>query len=165
MCSRIPGASSCALHRSTPSVVAVSRLAAAYVLALPVTPVRRAWGTLLQRRVPPALLGRVPSLDSFVSLSLMPLSMAPAGPVSGLMDRPRPSLLAGLAPPVLAVVAVLAARLPHETRLRPRVGSRPHTRQALPAERLDRSREPVVGQHDRDHPAERHGAGSWSVTY
>src|SRR5687768_7515839 len=31
------------------------------------------WGTLLQRRVPPALLGRVSSLDFFVSLSFMPL--------------------------------------------------------------------------------------------
>ena len=34
------------------------------------------WGTLLQRRVPPHLLGRVASLDFFVSVSLMPVSMA-----------------------------------------------------------------------------------------
>ncbi len=40
------------------------------------------WGTLLQRRVPPDLLGRVASLDFFVSVSLMPVSMALAGPVS-----------------------------------------------------------------------------------
>ena len=111
MCSGIPGAPSCAPHRSTPSVVAVSLLAAAHVLALPVPPVRHAWGTLLQRHVPPALLGRVSSLDFVVSLSLMPLSMALAGPVSGLIG-PAATLLAGLAPPVLAVVAVLAARLP-----------------------------------------------------
>ena len=32
------------------------------------------WGTLLQRRVPPHLLGRVSSLDFFVSLALMPVS-------------------------------------------------------------------------------------------
>jgi hypothetical protein len=38
------------------------------------------WGTLLQRRVPPHLLGRVSSLDFFVSLALMPVSMALAGP-------------------------------------------------------------------------------------
>ena len=47
------------------------------------------WGTLLQRRVPPHMLGRVASLDFFVSLSLMPVSMALAGPVSeaiGLRD-------------------------------------------------------------------------------
>ena len=51
------------------------------------------WGTLLQRRVPPALLGRVSSLDFFVSLSFMPLSMALAGPVSEVIgltdDLPR----------------------------------------------------------------------------
>ena len=34
------------------------------------------WGTMLQRRVPPHLLGRVSSLDFFVSLALMPVSMA-----------------------------------------------------------------------------------------
>ena len=39
------------------------------------------WGTLLQRRVPAAMLGRVSSLDFFVSLALMPVSMALAGPV------------------------------------------------------------------------------------
>ena len=40
------------------------------------------WGTLLQRRVPPHMLGRVASLDFFVSISLMPVSMALAGPVA-----------------------------------------------------------------------------------
>jgi MFS family permease len=70
------------------------------------------WGTLLQRRVPPALLGRVSSLDFFVSLSLMPLSMALAGPVSELVGSSATFLVAGLAPPLLAVVAVLAARMP-----------------------------------------------------
>ncbi|MGY1642145.1 MFS transporter [Geodermatophilus sp. SYSU D00703] len=70
------------------------------------------WGTLLQRRVPPALLGRVSSLDFFVSLSLMPLSMALAGPVSELIGSSATFLVAGLAPPLLAVVAILAARMP-----------------------------------------------------
>jgi MFS family permease len=70
------------------------------------------WGTLLQRRVPPALLGRVSSLDFFVSLSLMPLSMALAGPASALIGSTALFLVAGLAPPVLAVAALLAARLP-----------------------------------------------------
>jgi MFS family permease len=70
------------------------------------------WGTLLQRRVPSALLGRVSSLDFFVSLSLMPLSMALAGPVSGLIGSTATFLVAGLAPPLLAAVAVLAARMP-----------------------------------------------------
>lgn len=39
------------------------------------------WGTLLQRRVPRHMLGRVSSLDFFVSLALLPLSTAIAGPV------------------------------------------------------------------------------------
>ena len=38
------------------------------------------WGTLLQRRVPDELRGRVSSLDWFVSLGLLPLSLALAGP-------------------------------------------------------------------------------------
>jgi len=69
------------------------------------------WGTLLQRRVPPAMLGRVSSLDFFVSLAFMPLSMALAGPVSELIGVPATFLLAGLTPPVLAVIAIAAARL------------------------------------------------------
>ncbi|MGY1747163.1 MFS transporter [Blastococcus sp. SYSU D00695] len=69
------------------------------------------WGTLLQRRVPPALLGRVSSLDFFTSMSLMPLSMALAGTVSEAIGLTATFLLAGLAPPVMAAVALLAARL------------------------------------------------------
>src|SRR3954466_7359656 len=70
------------------------------------------WGTLLQRRVPPALLGRVSSLDFFVSLSFMPLSMALAGTVSQVIGLTATFLIAGLAPSLMAVVAILAARLP-----------------------------------------------------
>jgi MFS family permease len=70
------------------------------------------WGTLLQRRVPPELLGRVSSLDFFVSLSFMPLSMALAGTVSQVIGRTTTFLVAGLAPPLMAVVAIVAARLP-----------------------------------------------------
>ena len=70
------------------------------------------WGTLLQRRVPPELLGRVASLDFFVSLSLMPISMALAGPVSELIGLPETFVIAGVAPGVVAVVAIWWARLP-----------------------------------------------------
>jgi len=70
------------------------------------------WGTLLQRRVPPALLGRISSLDFFVSLSLLPVSMALAGPVSELIGLTPTFLVGALAPPVFAVVAILAAGLP-----------------------------------------------------
>lgn len=69
------------------------------------------WGTLLQRRVPPAMLGRVSSLDFFVSLVFMPISMAIAGPVGELIGIPVAFLAAGAVPVVLAVLTLLIARL------------------------------------------------------
>ncbi len=72
------------------------------------------WGTLLQRRVPPELLGRVSSLDFFVSLSLMPVSMALAGPVAELIGLRTTFLVAGAMPGVIAMVAILWARLPQD---------------------------------------------------
>ena len=72
------------------------------------------WGTLLQRRVPPEMLGRVSSLDFFVSLLLMPVSMALAGPVAELIGLRATFLVAGLAPLVLAVIAIVWARLPED---------------------------------------------------
>ena len=72
------------------------------------------WGTLLQRRVPPAMLGRVSSLDFFVSLSFMPVSMALAGPVSELIGLATTFVVAGLVPTLLAVVAIVWARLPQD---------------------------------------------------
>jgi MFS family permease len=70
------------------------------------------WGTLLQRRVPPHLLGRVSSLDFFVSLALMPVSMAVAGPVGEWIGIPTTFVLAGAVPVFLAAAAILAWRLP-----------------------------------------------------
>ncbi|TYP87990.1 MFS transporter [Blastococcus xanthinilyticus] len=70
------------------------------------------WGTLLQRRVPAGLLGRVSSLDFFLSLSFMPLSMALAGPVSELIGLTATFVVGGLAPAVLAVVTIVVARMP-----------------------------------------------------
>ena len=72
------------------------------------------WGTLLQRRVPPELLGRVASLDFFVSVSLMPVSMALAGPVSEAIGLRTTFTVAGLVPVVVAVIAVVWARLPQD---------------------------------------------------
>lgn len=69
------------------------------------------WGTLLQRRVPPALLGRVSSLDFFVSLALMPVSMAIAGPVGERFGLPLVFSVAGFVPPLLAVLALTLFRL------------------------------------------------------
>ena len=72
------------------------------------------WGTLLQRRVPPAMLGRVSSLDFFVSLALMPVSMALAGPVGERIGLAPAFLVAGAVPTVLAVITVFAARMPRD---------------------------------------------------
>ncbi|MCR4525523.1 MFS transporter [Kocuria rhizophila] len=69
------------------------------------------WGTLLQRRVPSHMLGRISSLDFFVSLLLMPISMAVAGPVSQVV--PPEAIFWGVAllTPALGVVAVLVGRM------------------------------------------------------
>ena len=69
------------------------------------------WGTLLQRRVPPALLGRVSSLDFFVSLALMPLSMALAGPFGDAVGIAPAFLVAGLVPVMLALGTLWIAKL------------------------------------------------------
>ena len=69
------------------------------------------WGTLLQRRVPPHMLGRVSSLDFFVSLALMPVSMALAGPVGDALGLPLTFVLAGTIPVFLAIAAILGWRL------------------------------------------------------
>ncbi|ROO91247.1 DHA3 family tetracycline resistance protein-like MFS transporter [Actinocorallia herbida] len=77
------------------------------------------WGTLLQRRVPPHMLGRIASLDFFVSLAFLPLSIALAGPLAQIVPVPVIFLFAGLLPPVFAVIAVLAGRLPTDEKAHP----------------------------------------------
>ncbi|WP_411375330.1 MFS transporter [Arthrobacter sp. MPF02] len=72
------------------------------------------WGTLLQRRVPPHLLGRISSLDFFVSLALMPVSMALAGPAAEVLPIWLIFLVAGGVCPVMAVIAMAAARMPDD---------------------------------------------------
>ncbi len=72
------------------------------------------WGTLLQRRVPPHMLGRVASLDFFISISLMPVSMALAGPISELLGLRTTFYIAGIVPGVVAVVAIIWAKLPQD---------------------------------------------------
>ena len=69
------------------------------------------WGTLLQRRVPPEMLGRVSSLDFFVSLALMPISMAVAGPIGVAVGLGWVFLVAGAVPILLAVTALLVFRM------------------------------------------------------
>lgn len=77
------------------------------------------WGTLLQRRVPTRLLGRVSSLDFFVSLALMPVSMALAGPVGESIGIRPTFILVGALPIVLALTAIVAWRLPRDEKAHP----------------------------------------------
>ncbi|WP_426765386.1 MFS transporter [Pseudarthrobacter sp. 1G09] len=72
------------------------------------------WGTLLQRRVPSHLLGRISSLDFFVSLALMPVSMALAGPTAEVLPIWLIFMVAGVVCPVMAVIASAAARMPRD---------------------------------------------------
>jgi DHA3 family tetracycline resistance protein-like MFS transporter len=69
------------------------------------------WGTLLQRRVPTEMLGRVSSLDFFVSLAFMPVSFAIVGPLSKVVSMQTIFLVAGIAPVLLAAIAMWAARM------------------------------------------------------
>jgi predicted MFS family arabinose efflux permease len=89
-------------------------VACAFVLGVLFSAPMVIWGTLLQRRVPPDLLGRVASLDFFVSVSLMPVSMALAGPVSDAIGLANTFLVAGLAPIVFAAAAITWAGLPED---------------------------------------------------
>lgn len=93
--------------------------AAAFVIGVLFSAPMVIWGTLLQRRVPPELLGRVASLDFFVSISLMPVSMAIAGPVADLIGLRATFAIAAIVPGVTAVIAIVAARLPEDERAHP----------------------------------------------
>ncbi|MET4639706.1 MFS transporter [Mycetocola sp. 2940] len=89
-------------------------VAAVFIVGFTFSAATVIWGTLLQRRVPPALLGRVSSLDFFVSLALMPISMAVAGPVGEAIGLAPAFLAAGVIPVLLAVATILIFRLPQD---------------------------------------------------
>jgi len=85
------------------------------------------WGTLLQRRAPEGLRGRVSSLDFFVSLALMPVSMAIAGPAGAAIGLTAVFLVAGIVPGFLAVAAIVVSRLDRDELTHPST-TRPPTR-------------------------------------
>lgn len=87
---------------------------AAFVVGLTDSAGMVTWGTLLQRRVPAEMLGLVSSLDFFVSLAFLPVSMAVAGPLSKVMSVQTIFLIAGVVPLVLLAVTLLAARMPRD---------------------------------------------------
>jgi hypothetical protein len=72
------------------------------------------WGTLLQRRVPRHMLGRISSLDFFVSLAFMPLSMALAGPLAEVLSIQTIFIAAGILPLIFGIIAIFAARMPQD---------------------------------------------------
>jgi hypothetical protein len=61
------------------------------------------WITLMQRVVPPELLGRVKSLDWLISTGLVPVSFAVVGPLAGWFGVRPVMLVAGLAASGLTV--------------------------------------------------------------
>ena len=108
------------------------------------------WGTLLQRRVPTEMLGRVSSLDFFVSLAFMPVSFAIVGPLSKVVSMQTIFLVAGVAPVLLAAVAMYAARMRTRRNGATRCGlDAEHRRQC---EHHDQAPE-EVGQHRCEHSA------------
>ena len=76
-------------------------------------------GMLLQRLVPMEMIGRVASLDFFVSIAFMPVSIAIAGPLSLLVPIPVIFVIAGVVPPLLSVIAIVAGRMPKTELARP----------------------------------------------
>src|SRR6185295_17810122 len=54
------------------------------------------WITTKQRLVPPQYLGRVSSLDWFISIGLLPLSYALTGPIAGLIGARTTLIGAGV---------------------------------------------------------------------
>jgi hypothetical protein len=64
------------------------------------------WQTMLQRRVPNELLGRVASVDWFVSAALVPVSFVLTGPIAGSLGASRTVLGAGVIGGVLMTVLI-----------------------------------------------------------
>ncbi|MDX1875311.1 tetracycline efflux MFS transporter Tet(V) [Mycolicibacterium sp. 120266] len=77
------------------------------------------WGTLLQRRVPTAMLGRVSSLDFFVSLAFMPVSFAIVGPLSKVVSMEAIFMVSGVVPVLIGLVAWTMAKMPRDEMANP----------------------------------------------
>ena len=78
------------------------------------SPTARAWSSgarCCSGGCRPEMLGRVSSLDFFVSLAFMPVSFAIVGPLSKVVSMETIFLVAGVAPVLFAAVAMCAARM------------------------------------------------------
>ncbi|MEU4603547.1 MFS transporter [Kribbella sp. NPDC023972] len=89
-------------------------MAGAAVVGLTSSAAMVIWGTLLQRRVPDHLRGRIASLDFFVSLLLMPVSMALAGPAGAVLGLTAVFLVAGIGPALVSLLVVYLGRMPSD---------------------------------------------------
>jgi len=69
------------------------------------------WGTALQEHVPPNMLGRVASLDFFISVAFMPLSIAVTGILSQYLEPRVLFLGAGLLPMGAAASLAIVGQL------------------------------------------------------
>jgi DHA3 family tetracycline resistance protein-like MFS transporter len=69
------------------------------------------WRTLLQRRVPGDMLGRVSSLDWFASAGLVPVSFALTGPVAASFGASKTLFAAGMAGGILLLTCLLVREL------------------------------------------------------
>lgn len=87
-------------------------MAGAAVVGLTSSAAMVIWGTLLQRRIPDHLRGRIASLDFFVSLLLMPVSMALAGPAGAVLGLTTVFIIAGVGPAVVSLLVVYFGRFP-----------------------------------------------------
>jgi DHA3 family tetracycline resistance protein-like MFS transporter len=74
------------------------------------------WATIKQRHVPPAMLGRVSSLDWLISIGLLPLSFALTAPVAGAVGA-RATLVGAAA--IGGAVTLAALFLPHMRDIEP----------------------------------------------
>jgi MFS transporter, DHA3 family, tetracycline resistance protein len=75
--------------------------------------------TVFQRRVPRDTIGRVASVDMFISLSLLPVSTAIAGPLAAAVSVKAIFAVSAFVPPVTAVVAYYAGRMRQEEHSHP----------------------------------------------
>lgn len=80
-------------------------MAASFVIFALITAGLIAWMTLVQRLVPPELLGRVKSLEWLLTIGLVPVSFALTGPVAGAIGARPTTFWAGLAAGVLTLGA------------------------------------------------------------
>jgi hypothetical protein len=82
-------------------------MAAAVILGAAILFGNALWETAMQQEVRPDRLARVASIDQLLSVVLMPVGLALAGPIAAAIGRPATLLLAGtlMCVPNLVVVA------------------------------------------------------------